>query len=296
MKSAPLLPFFTIDPSAVAWSLNIGGVDMDPHLPVAVEDWHPGASLEVQLGVEFDHGSISANLSLQDSEPKYGLYLTAYSPGTGFKWVSDVYEVENGSAEVKLSLPPHVFSLNLKLEALLVILSRQSGGPVLAPPVNAVCARSQYVCELEGALSRPTVVRENFTESSLKNAMWLIDTSFPSELEEWLTADISTSVVVRLNSAKLEQLGSETAYHRALHSDFIFAMIEGALSDDDIAKELIEANQATGQGSLWITAQQCLRNVFGDSDLFSIQNDFSKRRSAVRSKIQSVAADILEMK
>jgi hypothetical protein len=139
-------------------------------------------------------------------------------------------------------------------------------------------------------------VQEDFTEASIKNAMWLIDTSFPSELEEWLTADISTSVVVRLNSAKWEFLGSETAYHRALHADFIFAMIEGALSDEDIAKELIEPSQATGQGSLWVTAQQFLRNVFGDSDLFSIQNDFSKRRSTVRTKIQSVAADILEMK
>jgi hypothetical protein len=296
MKSAPLLPFFTIDQSAVVWTLNIGGVDMAPNLPVALEAWHPGASLEVQLGLDFDHDSISANLSLQDSEPTYGLYLTAYSPGTGFKWVSDVYEVSTGSAEVRLSLPPQVFSHVLRIETLLIILSRKLDGPILAPPINTICARAQYVCELEGTLSRPTVVQENFTDASMKNAMWLIDTNFPLELEEWLTADISTSVVVRLNSAKLEQLGSETAYHRALHSDFVFAMIEGALSDDDIAKELVDSNQATGQGSLWVTAQQCLRNVFGDSDLFSIQNDFSKRRSAVRSKIQSVSADILEMK
>lgn len=296
MRSAPLLPFFTVDPSDVAWSLNVGGVDMVPSLAVALEDWHPGSSLEVQLGVDFDHDSIGATLSLQDSEPMYGVYLTAYSPGTGFKWVSDVYEVEKGSAEVKLSLPSHVFSQVLRIETLLLIRSRRLDGPILAPPINAIFARTQYVCELEGTLSRPTVVRETFTDGSTKNAMWVIDTSFPSELEEWLTADISTSVVVRLNSAKLEQLGSETSYHRALHSDFVFAMIEGALSDEDLAKELIEANQATGQGSLWVTAQQCLRIVFGDSDLFSIQNDFSKRRSAVRSKIQSVAADVLEMK
>lgn len=296
MKSPPLLPFFTIDPRAVAWSLTMGGVDLAPDIPVALEDWHPGSSLEVEFGVDFDHDSICKDLSLQASEPTFGIYLTAYSPGTGFKWISDVYEVATRSAEVKLSLPPHVFSQVLKIDALLVVLSRKLDGPILSPPLNAVCARTQYICELEGALSRPTVVRENFTDASIQNAMWLIDTSFPSELEEWLTADISTSVVVRLNSSKLEQLGSETAYRRALHSDFVFAMIEGALSDEDIAKELIEANQATGKGSLWVTAQQCLRNVFGDSDFFSIQNDFSKRRPAVRSKIQSVAADILEMK
>ena len=296
MKSSPLLPFFTLDSSAVAWSLNVGGVELLADLPVALESWHPGASLEVELGVEFAHDDISSSLSVQELNPTYGVYLTAYSPGTGFKWVSHVYEVANGSAEVKLSLPPHVFSLNLKIEALLVILSRQSGGPILAPPVNAVCARNQYVCELEGSLSRPTVVREYFTDAAIKNAMWLIDTSFPSELEEWSIADISTSVIVRLNSSKLDQLGSETAYRRALHSDFIFAVIEGALSDEDIAKELIEANQILGKGSLWVTAQQCIRNVFGDSDFFSIRHDFSKRRSVLRSKIQSLAADILEMK
>ena len=296
MKSPPLLPFLTLDPSAVAWSLNVGGVELLADIPIALESWHPGASLEVEFDLEFDHDIITESLSLQELDPKYGVYLSAYSPGTGFKWVSEVYEVANGSAGVRLSLPPHVFALNLKLEALLVILSRQSGGPILAPPVNAVCARTQYVCELEGALSRPTVVREDFTDAGIKNAMWLIDTIFPSELEEWFTADISTSVIVRLNTSKLDQLGSETSYRRALHSDFVFAMIEGALSDEEIAKELIEANQATGKGSLWVTAQQCIRNVFGDSDYFSIQNEFSKRRSAVRSKIQSVAADILEMK
>jgi hypothetical protein len=296
MKSPPLMPFFTLDPSTVVWSLTVAGVNMAPDLPVALEDWHPGSSLEVEFGVDFDHDSICQDLSLQDSEPTYGIFLTAYSPGTGFKWVSDVCEVATGSAEVTLSLPSHVFSQVLKIELLLVVLSRKLEGPILAPPLHAVCARIQYVCELEGALSRPTVVKENFTEASIQNAMWLIDTSFPSELEEWFTADISTSVVVRLNSSKLEQLGSETAYRRALHSDFVFAILEGALSDEDIARELIETNQATGRGSLWVTAQQCLRNVFGDSDFFSIQNDFSKRRSTVRSKIQSVAADILEMK
>jgi hypothetical protein len=296
MKSTPLLPFLTLDPNSVVWSLDVGGVELLPDIPVALESWHPGASLEVKLGVEFDHDVISSTLFLQDLDPIYGVYLSAYSSGTGFKWVSEVYEVATGSKEATIVLPPHVFSMNLKIEALLVLLSRQSGGPILTPPINAVCARTQYLCELEGTLSRPTVVREHFTDAAIKNAMWLIDTSFPTELEEWLTADISTSVIVRLNSARFDQLGPETSYRRALHSDFVFAMVEGALADEGIAKELIEASQANGTGSLWVTAQQCIRNVFGDSDFFSIKNEFSKRRAALRSKIQSVAAEILEMK
>jgi hypothetical protein len=296
MKSPPLLPFLTVDPTAITWSLNVAGEEFAPNFPRAVENWHPGASMDVQFGVDFDHDVITSTLYLQDLDVKYGIYLSAYSAGTGFKWVSEISEVASGSAETRFSLPSHVFSQVLRIETLLIVLSRKSTGSILAPPVNAVCARTQYICELEGDLSRPTVVRENFTDAALKNAMWLIDTSFPSELEEWYTADISTTVIVRLNSAKLEQLGSETAYRRALQSDFVFALIEGALADQDIAKELIEESQSSGRGSLWVTTQQCIRNVFGNSDFFSIQNDFSKRRPALRSKIQSVAADILEMR
>jgi hypothetical protein len=295
MKSPALLPFLTLDQDAVSWSLSVGEVELLSEIPVILESWHPGSSLEVECQVEFDQAIAVSNLSLQEVNPKFGVYLTAYSSGTGFKWVSNVYEVESGSSELKLSLPPHVFAQSLKLEALLVIISREPGGPILAPPVNAICSRIQYLCELEGDLSRPTVIRENFTDAAIKNALWLIDTSFPSDLEEWLTADISTSVIVRLNASKLDQLGAETAYRRALHSDFVFTIIEGALAHEDIAKDLIEG-ETVSKGSLWVTAHQCIRNVFGDSDLFSIQNDFAKRRSVVRSKIQSLAADVLEMK
>lgn len=293
MIQKTLRPFLTLSETDVNWEANSFGKTLLSEGSTYLENWHPGIEIPLNVQIKFDKSRAISTLLLQGLESNFGVYATAFSAATGFKWVSDIYPVENDSEEFSFQLPSQVFAVSVALEFSLVVLSRLPGGSSLSPRLNSVISRAKFHCTLEGEATRPSVALVNFTDPRITDSLWEIETRFPQELAELEYADISTTFTIKINQKLYEKHGSEISYMRGLASEFLNTIIENSLADPELGKALIETDNLEDKGSLWISCKVALTAVFGDADFFGISNEYSKKRSLVKAKIQMVAANTL---
>jgi hypothetical protein len=288
-----LRPFLTLSDSEVHWEARSDGRVLNAEHPTVIDDWHPGLELPLTVQLKFDKKAAVSTLLIESLEPKFGVYATAFSSATGYKWVSEVSSVVNDSEEFSFTLPSQVFALNLRIEFSLVLLSRTPGGSGMSPRANSVLSRASFLCTLEGESTRPSVALVEFTDNRISDSFWEIESNFPNEISDLEQADISTAFTIKINQKLYEKHCDEISYIRGLASDFLNVIIECSLANDELAQALIDESDLSNKGSLWVSCKIALTAIFGDSDFFSVSNEYAKKQSYVRARIQMVSAKTL---
>jgi hypothetical protein len=243
----------------------------------------------MQVSVAFDEIQASAYLNLDERTPIFAIFATAHSAATGFKWVSTLQEVKDGEANANWVLPAGVFARDLTINVGVMLKSRTSSTEHLAPPINGILMDSTYLCELEGSLSRAAVEVFDF-EGDLEESLWEIYMNLPREVGDWEIADLSSCISVRLNKQKYHQLGSEAAYNKALAGEFLSAIVDAALSEPEVARNLLSDSQPQDAGSLFKSCRSALTAVFGDQDYETVMMMYSRNRQHHRARIQAIAS------
>lgn len=293
MKLQALAPYLQIAEESVAWTARLDSHHLREDQPVLVEDWHPSKEVVLAMTAELSLALELKNLGLDPKSAKLGMYVTAHSGSTGYKWVSDVTEIADDFTEISWKLPPNNFGGSLKIECCIVVSNQGSKAGELSPPRYAALARNSYQAILEGDLARPSIVICEFNSPRNREALWEFDANFPSELSDWYTADLSTVISIKLNNKYFDQIGSELSYAKLLAADFLSILVEGALADPEIGNILIEENPKDATGTLWVTLKSALQSVFTSDDAVFVYQEYRNRREQVRSIIQSVANTVL---
>lgn len=289
MKPSALKPYLTLKSEDVAFSATMDNVDLLTDSSTQLPEWHAGAELTLNVTVALDLNEAASKLKLSRLSPTFALFATAHSTATGFKWVSDRISLSDGEGSGNWVLPAGVFGRDLQVTVGLMLRERGEGDISLAPPTNAILIEQNFLCELEGSLSRAAVEVLDF-QDDLEESLWEIALNLPQEAEDWKIADLSSCITVRLNRAKFSQLGSESSYNRALAADFMSAIVDASLSHEEVARALLSVYQPENPGSLFLTCRSALAALFGEQDYETVMLMHSRNRPHLRAKIQAISS------
>ncbi len=289
MKPSALKPYLTLTNEDVAFSATIDNVDLLAESPTQLPEWHADVELTLNVTVALDLHEAATKLKLSHLAPTFALFATAHSTATGFKWVSNLISLSDGEESGSWVLPAGVFGKDLHVTAGLIVRDRSADDSPLAPPTNAILIEKNFLCELEGSLSRAAVEVFDF-QGDLEESLWEIALNLPKEPEDWKIADLSSCITVRLNRAKFNQLGSESSYNKALAADFMSAIIDASLSNEEVARALLNDFQPEDPGSLFLTCRSALAALFGDQDYETVMLTYSRNRQHHRAKIQAISS------
>jgi hypothetical protein len=279
----------TINVDDVHCSLSVCGVDVPLSEAVAIDQWHQSLPTKISVTISLELSAILGHLGLKE-DAKLGLYLTAMSD-TGRKIVSAPSDVADNGAECDFLIEPHQLAGRMRLEVHIFCLEEGTNPGEFSPKSLDILATWEFKCELEGELPRGAIEEVDF-DGDYRNALWQITKSLPSEPEDWRFADLSSCIRITLNGRFYREIGDQTSYSLALAGDFVWAIIEAALSDRNTLEYILNYTE-TESGTLLSTCSSAVRAVFGTEDVGEILFKFERQMSLMKSKAQSISSSIV---
>ncbi|MEN9693476.1 MAG: hypothetical protein RLZZ330_1120 [Actinomycetota bacterium] len=293
MLTNALAPYLQLASEQVTWKVALADKTLSQEISVEIPEWHPGLSCPLSVDIDLELTAALQSLNLDPEYAGLGFFVTAYSATTGYKWVSEPTPISADFTQSHFQLPKHSFGGLLRIECSIYVMRTSASPKELSPPKNALIERQRYFAALEGDLARPSIVICEFNSARNRDALWEFETDFPTELQDWLTADLSTVIAIKLNAPLYEKHGTEESYVRSLGADYISVLVEGALRNRDIGKYIIEENPKHSTGTLWTTTKSALSSIFAGDDGMFVYQEFSNRRDFVNSVIQSVSNRVI---